>query len=450
MKFIQFFFILLLFSCNKIQDNNLKIQIVNNENIEFVNKWVKDIKKNTSSTTPFTDSLLNTIVIDKIETYNLNSIGELIYIPSSYLKNSGVVIFKNNFTGEVVHSLIVEVIDYNNSIQISNIRDLIVNFYEHKLPYSFNGKINGFSLENKFLWEFGIVKGKIKYERRIQKNYNNVNSGNIKSNSLVNSTSTKSNNCIAYYSVTYWSDGTTDWELINVECDSPCEITRSLNPSTESKITKFCFTGVTIGGGGGPSITNDKITTKFINPCIAEVWNKIQNKDLGLKGEIDKILYNTFGLSTKYNLVVKDEEGLNNNGIPVAGTTLPPVRNSDGSISITCIINATTVASQEYIAATIYHEVIHAYLNTVNPDLINNKSSHTEMYNNYMKSLESTLIKTFSNTDPSVLHVLALDGIVNIGIDFGCTPEYLSMIKAEVEKQVSGRFGTPCTVQSNN
>ena len=134
----------------------------------------------------------------------------------------------------------------------------------------------------------------------------------------------------------------------------------------------------------------------------------------------------------------------------MAGTTLPPVRNSDGSISITCIINATTVASQEYIAATIYHEVIHAYLNTVNPDLINNKSSHTEMYNNYMKSLESTLIKTFSNTDPSVLHVLALDGIVNIGIDFGCTPEYLSMIKAKVEKQVSGRFGTPCTVQSNN
>lgn len=445
---LLFFFIL---GCKKENEELMHKNSSNLNNRIIVENWIKTNKSNI--TINFKDTIINSISLDKIDSYDISTLGELIYIPiKDYNKNVGMVLFKENATSKIIYALIIHITDFDSLSSKLTSKEIVSNFYDHNLPNSFNGKISGYTLDNKFIWEIGIKNGASDYEKRIQSSKNLFISNKVKSNTTNNVEKIKSNSCTAYYMVTYWSDGTTDWELITIECNDPCEITRSISPVTESRITKFCLTGGGLtGGGGAPSITYEKIITKFSNNCIEDVWNKIQTRGVGFKGVIDDILFNTFGQSTKFNLIINDEDDLRNNkGQPVAGLTKPIIQNSDGSISINCVINATTVGTQEYIASTIFHEVIHAYLNHVSPIYANNIVSHTEMYKNYVSKLESMMISIFPNTDPFVIRALSLDGIANIGIDFGLNQNTISDFQKEIDAQASGSNGTKCPFQVIN
>lgn len=114
------------------------------------------------------------------------------------------------------------------------------------------------------------------------------------------------------------------------------------------------------------------VNNLFTTPCFSTVLNEVQSKTL--QNTISRILKNTFGKSDKLN-------------IDFTEANLHDTRDADegyGSISgeyknlrITLNTPQLATASKEYIAATIMHEVLHAYFKALNVNPL--MEDHNEM-----------------------------------------------------------------------
>jgi hypothetical protein len=100
----------------------------------------------------------------------------------------------------------------------------------------------------------------------------------------------------------------------------------------------------------------------------------------GFKSELTSILVNTFGTSDLLDLTVKNLPHPASWGD--AGTFYQPA--GDGAF-ITMTLNTTELqnSSQEFVAETIFHEVIHAYLDANTP-IKNALLQHHEMITSYV------------------------------------------------------------------
>ena len=109
------------------------------------------------------------------------------------------------------------------------------------------------------------------------------------------------------------------------------------------------------GGNNSEGKQEDNIIDKLNNPCAKALLAKAPN----LNNDIAKILRETFGTNNKYNITVTEK--------PLSGmsgySSFPEVKQNSIEAIIYLNSNMFGTVTQEYVLATIYHEVIHVFLN---------------------------------------------------------------------------------------
>lgn len=220
---------------------------------------------------------------------NLNKEKLLYYVPIDFNNNyTGFIFIKNKISDSITRSYMSE-IKINENLNHDFPEEILANFLNQK-PQTITGSISLYTINNKFIFEEGFVNGIFKYRKKIVKNGfgdNNINSNYFKSNNL-SSKSIKSNSCTIYYEITYWSDNTVDYRVLDVICDiSPCEQTRVISKVDYGYIKTFCLTG--IGGGGTSAITSD-VSSIFLLPDsfawqYPKFYQLMKNLSIDLQGK---------------------------------------------------------------------------------------------------------------------------------------------------------------------
>lgn len=145
---------------------------------------------------------------------------------------------------------------------------IIHQFYTHKIN-TFSGNITAFDITNKFLWEMGYKDGLHTYKKKILNANKNQQrkTATVRSNSTSDAAISNSYSCTAFFLVTYWSNGTIDYQYLGMSCTNNCEQTISINNRSENTIRSNCDgSGGNIVYGGSPAISD--VVSKLKDPCL--------------------------------------------------------------------------------------------------------------------------------------------------------------------------------------
>ncbi|WP_029288883.1 hypothetical protein [Pedobacter sp. R20-19] len=146
------------------------------------------------------------------------------------------------------------------------------------------------------------------------------------------------------------------------------------------------------GSGSGGDNSNKEIIDSVKNPCLkASLSLAISN---GINNQITGYMNSTFGTSSQKNLTFYQSSTLasQDDGI---------TNGSQYDINIYLNSNTLPSYSKEYTIATIYHEVLHAYLNSLfqpnsnGQTFINIPNQHEYMATNYVTVISSALTSKF-------------------------------------------------------
>lgn len=209
------------------------------------------------------------------------------------------------------------------------------------------------------------------------------------------------------------------------------------------------------GGNNSEGKQEDNIIDKLNNPCAKALLAKAPN----LNNDIAKILRETFGTNNKYNITVTEK--------PLSGmsgySSFPEVRQNSIKAIIYLNSNMLGTATQEYALATIYHEVIHVFLNAEHAKLgetVFNQKYPSVTYQDYpvgngqqtrryklrtdhsrfdafLEKLAQSIISFNPNFTLERARAIAKEGIVE---DFFISPTDATFI----QEQKNGTNGTKC------
>lgn len=134
----------------------------------------------------------------------------------------------------------------------------------------------------------------------------------------------------------------------------------------------------------------DTIGNSLRTPCFSSVFQSQENA--GLKNDLTNIFINTFTSSVDINLYIGEMPTLPGNA---DAQTHILVKNAD-LIAITITLNDAALknASKEFIAETIFHESIHAYLDA-NTTIYTEMQQHCTMIESYLDCELSALQEVF-------------------------------------------------------
>lgn len=204
------------------------------------------------------------------------------------------------------------------------------------------------------------------------------------------------------------------------------------------------------GGGGGtpPDDCNyygtctqsdeevvDDITSNLSNPCFQQTVNTINNAN-SLGTDIGFILHECFTFWQPKDLYISQIclSNPDTDGHTFSGTYEIIIKFNE------CALQN---ASQEYIAATLYHEILHAYFIADGRNI----DDHQEMATRYLNAMISTLKENFSSLNPVDAKALAWGGLQKTKAwsdfqqaDLGTTLDILNTNK----KYKRGEKGTAC------
>ncbi len=209
----------------------------------------------------------------------------------------------------------------------------------------------------------------------------------------------------------------------------------------------FNYAGYNGGAGGGSSsgASIDKITDSLKNACLEYTWNLVNSNDFN--NEIINLLNNTFGASDKFNITIVETPNLvDTNGNSLDGHTKARPDPNTGVMNIRLQLNLTTLpgATQEYTAATIFHEIIHAYLSTI-PDQAIKLNQENVIALSYVTCIISALKKDFPNLTDDEAEALAWGGLDGTSVwNNYLTNAQQSAYGIENNRQHAGNNGTKC------
>ena len=226
------------------------------------------------------------------------------------------------------------------------------------------------------------------------------------------------------------------------------------------------------GGGGGGRVNSssnlaydmidadgnkveDFIINELKNPCAKALLDQAPN----LNNDIAKILRETFGTNNKYNITVTEK--------PLSGmsgySSFPEVKQNSIEAIIYLNSNMLGTVTQEYVLVTIYHEVIHVFLNAEHAKLgetVFNQKYPSVTYQDYpvgngqqtrryklrtdhsrfdafLEKLAQSIISFNPNFTLERARAIAKEGIVE---DFFISPTDATFI----QEQKNGTNGTKC------
>ena len=176
----------------------------------------------------------------------------------------------------------------------------------------------------------------------------------------------------------------------------------------------FTMTASTGGGvfvGGDGSTTSPLRIANFVKKdCLSEIVNKIINADLA--NNMSKKILTIFGKTEKMNLFFFDRDN-NVDNVPGNHTVTypqPGVTNYNIYIDLS---KAPLNVSDEYLASTIIHEIVHAIIKSNNLNKISNSDQHFQMLNVYLEDMKVFLHETFNISDDAALSLI-LAGISDL------------------------------------
>jgi hypothetical protein len=158
------------------------------------------------------------------------------------------------------------------------------------------------------------------------------------------------------------------------------------------------------GGGSGGELEDPAptytIINKVIDPCMAAQVDKAVNNDF--RNKITNLIWNAFGESANFDIEFEDQDL----GDPTLdGQTAISISGDVVTFKITLNPGALNSASQEYIMATVFHEMLHAYMGYLDINASNNSSDHINMANNYLNLLADALMEHFSISSTDATHL---------------------------------------------
>ena len=199
----------------------------------------------------------------------------------------------------------------------------------------------------------------------------------------------------------------------------------------------------------------DIIKDSLTNPCAKSLLAQAPN----LNNDIAKILRETFGTNDKYNITVTEK--------PLSGmsgySSFPEVKQNSIEAIIYLNSNMLGTVTQEYVLVTIYHEVIHVFLNAEHAKLgetVFNQKYPSVTYQDYpvgngqqtrryklrtdhsrfdafLEKLAQSIISFNPNFTLERARAIAKEGIVE---DFFISPTDATFI----QEQKNGTNGTKC------
>jgi len=407
--------IILLFtvSCNKKD-----ISIINssdNASKEMILSYLNEQKILDLNASSFIDTLISKSDWNRIQKTSISKDVTIIYVPLNYNRNRiGMTFLYNNNTQSIYYSLITEtplslssisptknpILNKPSDIILSKdaIRpiDVIAGFYKYNMN-GYTGSIKAFSLSNSFLWEYGYQNGNRKYERLITNSNIEFESNKTspKQSYSVGSNKVKLSGCVWSYLVTYYNDGSQDWDLIGLKCDNGNDCQTTIGISEGSDIIKSDCSGKPNGPGGGSGNGDefDKIINNITDPCLKALIINLQNANK-LSNSIGGILVNVFGKNDKYNLTFLQDDNLKNDKNQTLYGQSRPLGNGNYEIKL----NAKELSSfsQERQTLTIMHEVLHSYFRLLY-DSQSDLNGHTRMLTNYIEQMACSLEGLFPN-----------------------------------------------------
>ncbi|MFN3300315.1 MAG: hypothetical protein ACK41Z_08970 [Sediminibacterium sp.] len=187
----------------------------------------------------------------KVDSYKEN---QLLITMQLYINTEKLALsfFYNLKVNKIDSGIIVSVYKIKETQNLTTTE--IIKNYQLKRVLNFTGTISYYSITRKFLVEIGLKNGEDVFTK---KNFNKTkfNSGNIKAASL--------NQCYDTYRVTYYSDGSENWEYLYSWCTGPsdCNKTTEINLNSGTQTIKANC----VGNGGG---------TPYIDPLEAIIIHK--------------------------------------------------------------------------------------------------------------------------------------------------------------------------------
>lgn len=158
------------------------------------------------------------------------------------------------------------------------------------------------------------------------------------------------------------------------------------------------------GGGTEPEAPIEplEVIDSLDNPCFQSVKNRFMLSSNGhaSSSNIGILLNLSFGLSNTWNIVFKDEQSMIKDGLILEGSAQarynPQNPTQQIDVVITLSESALANSSQQYIAATLIHEIQHAYLRMINPSSVSD--GHEYMASQEVRNmLQDGLLSAFPN-----------------------------------------------------
>ena len=382
-----FYSLIIIFSlsCNK-KDQIIEINFQNSTKdllFNYLNQQ-KIIELNSSL---FIDTLISKSEWNNISETSLSKDVKLIYVPLTYNRNSnriGMTFLFDNKKQNIYYSLITEIpkkqsitsntknsnlnrpLELNIPLDDISPINVISGFYKNNMN-GFTGSLKAFSLTNHFLWEYGYQNGSKYYEKLIthtnvfdQSKISTPKLSSPKISNSVESNTKKSSNCIMWFLVTYYNDGSFDREYLETTCYNDCEQT-TIGISEESDVIKSYCSGNGIPGGGvnGNSDPIDEIINNILDKCLKQFLINLQKADR-LSNKIGGILTNVFGKNEKITLNFSQDDYLKNKkGEDLYGQSYVDLKGVYQTKLNARLLNRDF--SEERQTLTIMHEVLHDY-----------------------------------------------------------------------------------------
>lgn len=265
---------------------------------KLTTEWL-DRASNSNSSSLFIDSIKRGINLEDLFIVQKTALSTTVFIPVEYNnKDLGLLITFGNRTRAVRFGVLMDM-KFPKDIIYSK-QKFIYEAFTGETKF-ISGSMSFYTINNKFLGEYGFSEGKLKYQKYIQKG-ETLYTGTVKSNSIggISKQSIRANSCYDFYLVTYWSDGSVDRAYIGTSCTAGgsgsgwCEQTGKLNSSESLIVSQSCDDGV----GGSPDPSGGNNSTDIINgPKIC--WSSIQLNPQGVGSTTNNA--KIWGIPASYN-----------------------------------------------------------------------------------------------------------------------------------------------------
>ncbi len=380
--------------------------------------WLQSERTAGNSLPAFVDSLTQMADWPALVQHAISPYEFIAYVPLAYNSNTtGLVYVFSKKTNVVEQGYVLETSGSTNPDQGA----LVASFYSYQMSSGLTVTMTAYDLGKAMIWKMGYRDGVNTYHEAI------VNSRIVTPPAAVTASSavapagrghqevTGDGGCTDYYLVTYYDDGSEDWDYIGTGC-AACTVFKELqhgnrpNAIVADGITTTC--GGSGGGGGGASSSTavDSVTQNLVNPCFVSVLKTLMGT--GMTNAVSNILINVFGTSETLNLTYNQATSIS--GSPTADAATNPSKSGD-YLNITTTLSTSQLAnaSQEFIAETMFHEAIHAFLDT-NSVVASELNQHVTMLQSWVTAEVTALQQVFPNLTTVNAECLVLGGFQNV------------------------------------